>query len=148
MPNPVPIPGAVMGPSGQDINSSYLFIPFSIVVASPAIPANGSLIVPVTLDQDGDFELHYILGTCSADTPANIFNNNFSVKITDKSNSRIWSSDYVPAVILCGPTNYSIPERRPVLIARKTNMSFDILNLTAGNNTVTLVLRGYKVRAA
>ncbi len=126
--------------------NNFIFIPFDVVVACPPIAANASSITPVTLDQDADFELHYIMGNSSADDPTKFFQNNFACQITDKSNSRIWSSDRVPQVVLCGPWNQSIMERRPVLMARKTNISFDVLNLTADTISVNIILRGFKVR--
>lgn len=126
--------------------NNFIFIPFDVLVASPLIAANGSGITPITLDQDADFELHYIMGNSSADDSTKFFQNNFTCQITDKSNSRIWSTDRVPQVILCGPWNQSIMERRPVLLARKTNISFDILNLTAAPIQVNIILRGFKVR--
>jgi hypothetical protein len=128
------------------VSSQYIFIPYNVVVVTGAIPGNGALITPFTLDQDGDFELHYIQGSCSLDDNTKYFQNNFSCQITDKSNSRIWGSDRTPQINLCGPWNAGLPERRPVLIARKTNLSFDVLNLKADPNTVTIILKGYKVR--
>lgn len=129
-----------------EVQNSYIFIPFAYSVIVPALGANASTIFPFTLDQDADFELHYIMGSSSIDDPTKFFQNNFSVQITDKSNSRIWSSDRVPQIQQCGPMNMSIAQRRPVLLARKTNMSFDVLNLTAtGGMVVTMGLHGYKV---
>jgi hypothetical protein len=135
-------------PSATDINQNYIYVPFNQVVVSSAIAAGGSQVVPTTLDQDADFELHYILGVSSLDDNTKTFQNNFSVNITDKSNSRLWGSDRIPQVFLPAWNN-SIPLRRPVLLARKTNMSFDILNLSGANpNTITIILMGFKVRNA
>lgn len=133
----------------NDVNQKYIFVPFTVVITTAAIPANGGTITPFTLDQDADFELHYITGSCTVDNvaPLQLFQNNFSVLITDKSNSRIWGSDRVPQIQLCAPWNAGLPVRRPVMLARKTNLSFDVLNLSAANpNTVTICLQGFKVR--
>lgn len=143
------MPNAALTPSvaSPQVNSEYLFIPYNIVAVSPAIPASGSLIFPFTLDQDGDFELHYIMGSSTLDEPTDFFQNHFSCLITDKSNSRLWGSDRTPQINFCGPWNQSLPERRPVMLARKTNLSFDVLNLDAAEAiVVTIVMKGYKVR--
>lgn len=143
------MPAVPQNPSvaSSSVNSDYLFIPYNVVVVTAAIPASGSVVTPFTLDQDGDFELHYIGGSSSLDDPTKFFQNNFSVNITDKSNSRIWGSDRTPQIVMCTPWNMGLPERRPVVLARKTNLSFDVLNLNAGGPiTVTIVLKGYKIR--
>lgn len=127
-----------------DVNSNYIFIPFDLIVTTGAIAAGGSLVQPITLDQDADFELHYICGSSTLDDNTKFFQNNFSVQVTDKSNSRIWSSDRIPQIFLA-PWNYAMPERRPVVLARKTNLSFDVFNLGADPNTVSIVLKGFKV---
>lgn len=133
----------------NDVNQKYIFVPFTVVVVTAQIPAGGSTITPFTLDQDADFEVHYITGSSSLDDNTKFFQNNFSCLITDKSNSRIWGSDRVPQIQGFGPWNSGLPMRRPVLLARKTNISFDVLNLIGGNPiVVTICLQGFKVRTS
>jgi len=121
-----------------------MFIPYCYVVVSPALTGNGSGIQTLVLDQDADFELHYLLGASSLDVNTNYRPNNFSVQITDKSSSRFWSSARVPQVHL-GVNPGELRLIRPVLLARRTNLQFDFLNLSGSANTVTITMIGSKV---
>lgn len=105
----------------------------------------GSAVVALQFDPDADFELHYMMGQSTLDVATNFYNNFFTVAITDKGNSRIWSNANIPQKVLCGPDNGGLPLRRPVLIAAKSNISFNFTNLNAGANTVSVIFTGFKV---
>jgi len=120
-------------------------IPFMYVVVTNVIAANGNAQQTLGLAADSEFELHYILGTCTEDVDTDFMPNNFSCQITDQSTGRNLSNLRVPARNLCGPSNGSIFMRRPVIFPAQANLLFDFLNLTGNNNTITLTLVGYKI---
>jgi hypothetical protein len=141
MPN---LPNQVTGPPAQAAPQQvrHIFVPYLYVAVSPVLTANGSAQVPLLFDEDADFELHWITATDSIDNTNDPRPNNFSVQITDKNNSRIWSSARVPqvAMVPCWKLD------RPVVISRRTNLNLDFLNLTATTPAIaTIVLHGFKV---
>lgn len=131
--------------NGSQQNPGYIFTPYSYLVSSAAINAGASNQQPLVLDQDADFELHQITGYAdpASDAATDILPNRFTVQITDKNNSRIWSSAQI------GILAYNRQEflRRPVLLAKRSNLNFNFVNATAATNNVicTVVLHGYKV---
>lgn len=124
--------------------SQFLFIPYQYVVISAALGGSAQQIVPLLLDQDADFELHEIFGSSTLDGAADIRPNNFTVQISDKTNGRNWSDNQVPQRILARSDGGWVLSR-PVLLAKRSNMAFNIVNLSADANTVTIVLSGVKV---
>lgn len=125
--------------------TEYIFVPYVYVAISGSIAAGAGAIVPLVLDMDYDFEMHYITGSTSADDVTDYRPNNFSVQISDKSNSRIWSNDRIPQVHLANAANNGLRETRPVMLSRRSNLSFDILSLSADALIATISLKGYKV---
>lgn len=123
---------------------NLIFSPY-IYRVDATVAALGSTTVPLQLDPDADFELHYIMGSCTKDAATNFYNNNFTVAISDKGNSRNWSNNPIFQKVLCGPDNGGLPLRRPVLIAAKTNLSFAIADLSDDANTISICLIGFKV---
>jgi len=118
-----------------------IFVPYSYIVTGATLSSGASGQTPLLLDQDADFELHWVTATTDVDASTDFRPNNFSVQVTDKNNSRIWSSLRVPQVAF-------IPRwmlLRPVLLARRSNLNFDFLNLAGKNMTPTVVLHGFKV---
>lgn len=128
-----------------NVAPEYVFVPYTYVAISNSIGANASAIVPLVLDMDYDFEMHYITGVTDVDTATDYRPNNFSLQISDKSNSRIWSSDRVPQVCMANAANNGLRETRPVMLSRRSNLSLDILNLTSDSIVATVTLKGYKV---
>lgn len=120
---------------------NYIWVPYHYSVASAAMAGNASNQQPLVLDQDADFELHEITATSTVDNATDFRPNNFSVQITDKNNSRIWSNNRIPQVTY----NPCWILTRPVLIAKRSNLNFDFLNLSGSTNTATIVLLGFKV---
>lgn len=125
--------------------ASAIFIPYTFVVSpAAAISGNGSVIVPVLISEDYDVEIHEIFGISSLDSASDIRPNNFSVLITDKGNGRQWSDQRIPqAVFARVPTGLTL--QRPIILAKKSNLSCDFLNLSGSSNTPTLVFVGAKV---
>jgi len=141
MPN---LPNQVTGPPAQAAPQQvrHIFVPYLYVAVSPVLTANGSAQVPLLFDEDADFELHWITATDSIDNTNDPRPNNFSVQITDKNNSRIWSSARVPQVAFVPKWQLN----RPVVISRRSNLNFDFLNLTGTAGAVpTITLHGFKV---
>ena len=121
---------------------NYIFVPYFYVVTANQLAAGASGQVPLLLDQDADFELHSLTAYTDQDGAANYRPNNFSVQITDKNNSRIWSNVRLAQVTMV--PSYDL--RRPVLLSARSNLSFDFLNLTAGTALYpTITLHGFKV---
>lgn len=109
------------------------------------LAALGSATVALQLDPDADFELHYIMGSSTLDAETNFANNNFTVQITDKGNSRFWSNGAIFQKCICGPDNGGLPLRRPVVIAAKSNLSFQFTDLGNDVNTASIILTGFKI---
>lgn len=125
--------------------SQILFVPYIYVIDSPTIAGNGQGISPLVMDEDADFELHWIIGSSTEDASDEFHSNYFTVQITDKSNGRVWSSGRVPqGHISINQGGMRFP--RPVLLARRSSLSFDFLNLTANSMVATLTLQGVKLK--
>ena len=106
---------------------------------------NGQGISPLVMDEDADFELHWILGSSTEDAATDYRANNFNLQITDKSNGRVWSSARVPqGHMSINQGGMRFP--RPVLLARRSSLSFDFLNLTANSMVATITLQGVKLK--
>lgn len=122
---------------------SYVFVPYSYTVTSGTLASTGaSTQTPLVLDQDADFELHEIYGYSSLDAATDFRPNNFSVQITDKNNSRIWSSGQIAQVTI-GVPPWTL--RRPVLLAKRSNLNFNFVSTGSSSLTATVVFHGYKV---
>lgn len=129
-------------PGSDTGRRNFIFVPYSYVVVSNAINHGASNMQPLLLDQDADFELHEVTGFADADVATEYRPNRFSVQITDKNNSRIWSSGQVAIVTMLPWTL-----RRPVLLAKRSNLNINFQNITAATDNMicTLVMHGYKV---
>jgi len=141
MPN---LPNQVTGPPAQAApqHVRHIFVPYLYVAVSAALGANAAGQMPLLFDEDADFELHWFTATSSLDNTNDPRPNNFSVQITDKNNSRIWSSARVPQV--CFIPMWKLD--RPVVISRRSNLNFDFLNLTGtAGEIATVTLHGFKV---
>lgn len=134
-------------------DTNYLFIPYTYSAISAALNHGASTTVPLLLDQDADFELHEIFGSSSADDVATanggmlaIRPNYFSVQISDKTNGRLWSDALLPQSIYARvPGGYKL--YRPVLLARRSNLSIQFTNTTAATDAMVcrIYLLGAKV---
>jgi hypothetical protein len=127
-------------------NTNANLIPFDYLVSSGVLLASASVIVPLTLQADSWFEWHYIAGTGTLDNTTDFSPNNFSVLISDQSTGRALANFRIPQRVLVMPANMGMRLLRPILLPPAANLLFDILNLSGGSsNTVSLVLRGFKV---
>ena len=116
--------------------SNYLFIPYSYSATSGQLAVGASQTVPLLLDQDADFELWQIFALSSSDSAADIRPNNFTVQISDKTNGRLWSDGQTPQAVFARiPGGYEL--KRPVLLARRSNLSINFVNITT--NAATLI---------
>lgn len=128
-------------PTPQLSQPRYIFVPYFYVAAGPSLAGNASGQIPLVLDEDADFELHWMTATGSVDATNDPRPNSFSVLVTDKNNSRIWASARVPEIAFV--PQYTLA--RPVLLSRRSNLNFDFLNLSGSTNTPTVTLHGFKV---
>lgn len=125
--------------------AQFVFVPYSYIVSSDSIDHTASNQQPLVLDADADFELHEIRGYTDQDAATDYRPNNFSVQVTDKNNSRIWSSDQIGQVAM-----EKLILTRPVLLAKRSNLLFDFTNITSATDgmTCTIVFHGFKVYAS
>jgi len=134
-----------MKPNSPGTEPNIIFIPYwYVITTSAAIASSGQGNVSLILDQDADFELHYITGSSTLDVSTDYRPNNFKVQIQDKSNARLWSSDFIPQSHLAqnnGPARLV----RPVVLAKRSNLYFTFTNLIASTMTPTITLWGAKI---
>lgn len=131
------------GQPGQDYRSKNL-LPFDYVITL-ALSSGGSLVSNLVFAQDSQFELHQWAASSSADTDADVMPNNFSVLVTDLATGRSLSNLRVPQRAWAAPANPFYRLVRPVIFPPAANLQFDALDLSSGTNTVTIVLRGFKL---
>jgi hypothetical protein len=120
-------------------------IPFDYVIVAPATAANGSIVTTLTLATDSEFELHTYFGASDQDTALSFGISNFSIQIIDQSTGRQLSNARVPQSCFCGPHDIVYRLARPVIFMPGAVLAFDILDLSAHINIVTIVLRGFKI---
>ena len=129
--------------NGEMITTDRL-IPFSYVVLA-TVAASGTLTVPLQLQNDSYFEHEITLATSSLDVDTEFAPNNFSVKITDTGTGRDLSNLAVPQVLMAAVARFAPLHKRSIIYPPKANLQFVFTNLVASENTVTLVLQGYKM---
>jgi hypothetical protein len=120
-------------------------LPFTYVFPTFTLTSGQSLVQTLQMQQSAQFELHEIFGSCTADADADVMPNNFSVLFTDQSTAMQMSNVRIPQRILCAPANQNYREVRPVIFAPGANIQADVLDLSAGNNVVTIAWRGYLI---
>lgn len=119
---------------------------FQYAVATGSIAASGTSVATLQMDQATDFRWIYTLGSCSLDADTDVTPNNFSVLMSIASGQQFSNNVQVPQRCFCGTAQHPLYLPSPVIIPANTQLSFNIVNLDAGNaNTVTLVLCGYKI---
>ncbi len=124
--------------------NQYYYIPYQYKVTSNTMASSGTNTQSLIMDNDHDFELHYVIGYSSQDTNT-FFNNNFQLLITDKTSSFIWANLPIDQIAI-GPTNFFLPERRPVVLPARDTLTFAFTNLFAGNLIANVVFKGYKLK--
>lgn len=131
----------------QSLNSDKI-LPFSYLVSSGAMAGNAAAQVTLTMAADSSFELMCILASATSDAESDIIPNGWSCQITEQSTGRQLSNARIPQRALAGYANYGSPgavEKYPIRFPASCVMLFDFLDLSASTNTVSLVLKGYKV---
>ena len=120
---------------------------FIYVVEPITLAAGSSGTARITLDADSDFELVQFAASTSADAATDILPNNFSVLIRRDTTGQGLMNLRVPQRILCAPANRNAALLQyPVVFSAKETLTFDFLNLTSSQITVTFCMIGYKVR--
>ena len=120
--------------------------PFTYVVDSGVIAANGNASQLLILGMDSDFDFYYMSSSTSADAAANAINNNFTLLMRDVTSGRDYMTGPVQRFNLAGviATNVEV-EARCIRFPKKQQIQFQFQNLTGGNLSIQLVLHGYKV---
>lgn len=120
-----------------------LRIPFDYVV-NAVVPANAgqaggpsALNVSLQIQQDADFEIVFIVGTSTS--PAG------DVAVQDGATGRSLTSQPVNYANYFGTAQLPFPLVEPYIIARSTSVNFTFRDASGAQNTVQLVLRGYKL---
>ena len=129
----------------MDENSNVNMIPFSYVLQSSTITANGTGVGNLQFDSDSSFELFAIVATSTADVNSDFSSNNFSVLLRDGTTGRAFANQQIPQRVFAGNAFNGILERRPVVFVPNSKLSADFTNLTGNANfIVTITLHGYK----
>jgi hypothetical protein len=137
---------AVASSSQSPDYPTSLIIPFSYIATIKAIPGMATQATVIQMASDSTFELLRMMAISSADVPANYFQNNFSVQLTDQSTGRQLSQDFIPQS--CFVTNqyqFGGDEKYPILFPAQGIINLNFTNLTNAALTVNFVLKGYKI---
>lgn len=119
-------------------------IPFDYLVQL-SVGSLGSAQVTLVMASDSTFELHQILGQHTDDAATDSAPNHFTVQITDTSTGRQLSNAKIPQRLLVTNTWNKGYLRRPIQFPPSSNVLFDATNLESASDTVTIVLRGFKI---
>ncbi len=120
-------------------------LPFTYVFPTFTLTSGQSLVQTLQMQQSAQFELHEIFGSCTADADTDYMPNNFSVLFTDQSTAMQMSNLRVPQRILCAPANQAFRQIRPIVFSPGAIIQADVLDLSAGNNVVTIAWAGYLI---
>lgn len=126
-------------------------VPFTYAVAFPQLANGASTQQPLVLDNDSMFDLQAVLASTDGDpiTNANliaILPNNFTGQIQLQSTGRYLSNLPLPRSLFCGTVNdFTLPEARAIRFDKKAQLVIAITNISGGNLTVTVALKGYKI---
>jgi len=107
--------------------------------------ANGAGSDVIIFDPAADFEYWLLQGSSDQDTPTDIYNNNFTLQITDTTTGRDFFSIPQPQVLACGPGNRNVPEFRPVTFPGSTRLQVKVQDLSGQGSVITITLVGYKI---
>ena len=97
------------------------------------------------MQADSQFELETIFATSSLDANTDISSNNYSVQMSDQSTGRLFSNARILQRVFAGNAYNGSTNRRPITFQPNSIVNFDVLNLQASANTVTIILKGYKI---
>ncbi len=114
-----------------------LRIPFDYVI-NAVVPANSTgFPVSLQIQQDADFEWVFTVGTRTSPLA--------DVDIKDGATGRSLNSAPVNVDNFMGTAQLPFPLVEPYIIARSTAINFTFRDTSAAQNTIQLVLRGYKL---
>jgi hypothetical protein len=114
-----------------------LRIPFDYVV-NAIVPLNSTgFNVSLQIQQDADFEVVFIVGT-RTDARAD-------VSMSDGATGRSFMSGPVNVDNFFGTAQLPFPLVEPYIVARSTSVNFQFRDTSGAQNTIQVVLRGYKL---
>lgn len=114
-----------------------LRIPFDYVV-NAIVPANSTgFPVSLQIQQDADFEIVFLVGTRTS--------NLADVTMSDGATGRAFFSAAVNVDNFFGTAQLPFPLVEPYIIARSSSLNFVFRDTSGAQNTIQLVLRGYKL---
>lgn len=113
-----------------------LRVPFEYVV-NAVVPANGNVPVSLQIQQDADFE--WVFRIASRTDPR------VTVDVTDGATGRKYTLVPVNIDNFAGTAQLPFPLVEPFIIARATSIGFAFQDSSAAQNTVQLILSGYKL---
>jgi hypothetical protein len=113
-----------------------LRVPFEYVV-NAVVPANGNVPVSLQVQQDADFE--WVFRIASRTDPR------VTVDVSDGATGRKYTLVPVNIDNFCGTAQLPFPLVEPFIIARATSINFTFQDSSAAQNTVQLILSGYKL---
>jgi len=128
MATPVKAPPPILPP---------LRIPFDYVV-NAIVPANSAgFAVSLQIQQDADFEIVFLVGTRTSPLA--------DVQMSDGATGRSFSNAPVNVDNFFGTAQLPFPLVEPYIIARSTSVNFTFRDTSAAQNTIQVVLKGYKL---
>jgi len=113
-----------------------LRVPFDYVIDS-VVPLNAATNVPRQFDEDADFE--WVMTVASRTDPR------LTVEVIDGATGRVLMSNPVNIDNFAGTAALPWPLVEPYVIARSSLLRFRFVESSGAQNTVQLVLRGYKL---
>jgi hypothetical protein len=120
-----------------------LRVPFDYVV-NAIVPANAgqaggpaALVVVLQVQQDADYEWIFIVGTSTSPSG--------DIAVQDGATGRNLTQFPVNFANFFGTAQLPFPLVEPYIIARSTSINFTFRDSSGAQNTVQLVLRGYKL---
>lgn len=127
-----------------DLNNVNI-LPFDYVVGSGALAGNAVGVSTLSLQADSKFELWGIHSSCTSDADTDFIPNGWKATIQDMSTGRLLSNSDVPQRVLTPAPSGGWRFPRPVIFPPSANLQFTFTELSGSTNTITLVLRGYKL---
>jgi hypothetical protein len=114
-----------------------LRIPFDYVV-NAIVPLNSTgFNVSLQIQQDADFELVFLVGTRTSPLA--------DVTMSDGATGRSFMSGPVNVDNFFGTAQLPFPLVEPYIVARSTSVNFQFRDTSGSQNTIQVVLRGYKL---
>ncbi len=114
-----------------------LRIPFDYVV-NAVVPLNSTgFPVSLQIQQDADFEIVFLVGTRTSPLA--------DVAMSDGATGRSFSNNPVNVDNFFGTAQLPFPLVEPYIVARSTSLNFTFRDTSGAQNTIQLVLRGYKL---